>query len=114
MILSNLGIALQDGFRYRDDGALLDEAIKLHERAVADCPPLSPDHPGYLSTLASAVLHRFERDHQAADLDRATRRRSPMLRQGPASLAEGAPRKSSGPFAKRSPRASVRRLCGST
>ena len=67
-ILSNLGIALQDCYLYRDDGPALDEAIALHERAVVACPARAPDRAGYLGTLAAAVQLRFERDHQATDL----------------------------------------------
>jgi hypothetical protein len=69
-MLSNLGIALQDSYLYRQDGSLLDEAIELHERAVTASAPSSPDRAGYLGALAAAVQLRFERDGQAADLDR--------------------------------------------
>jgi len=86
-ILNNLGIALQDGYIYRDDDSLLDEAIELHEQAVTACAPGSPDRAGYLSTLAAAVQLRFERDRRAEDLDRVIS----LDKQALACLNGGAP-----------------------
>ena len=82
-ILSNLGLALQDCYIYRDDDAALDEAIALHERAVAACPPGSPDRawlPGHPGRRRSAPVRARPPGHRPPPGDQPRRARPGLPR----------------------------------
>jgi tetratricopeptide (TPR) repeat protein len=69
--LVNLAVLLIDRSVRDDDPSDLDEAIAIAETAVAGTPATHPRQVQQLSLLGTALMTRFERSGQQADLEQA-------------------------------------------
>jgi tetratricopeptide (TPR) repeat protein len=65
---ADVAVRLMDTVREEDDGAILDRAIAVLRRSVAQTPAPHPNRGGILSNFAIALRMRYERSGARADV----------------------------------------------
>ena len=84
--LSHLGTAWRDRFRLTHRVADLDNAIVVHQKAIALPPPEPAGRSGFRANYGAALLARYEATGETSDLERAI-----MLLREAVKLAPDAP-----------------------